>query len=107
MRSIGDPNSWLAGEVGRTDPGSEAWSLLHWLFVANKQHMFAIAGIRPRSSADDHPADAGAGPRKMSELANALFCDNSNVTGIVDRLEGAGSCAARPPQATAASSSSS
>jgi DNA-binding MarR family transcriptional regulator len=29
----------------------------------------------------------GAGPRKMSELAQALFCDNSNVTGIVDRLE--------------------
>ena len=23
----------------------------------------------------------------MSELAQALFCDNSNVTGIVDRLE--------------------
>jgi DNA-binding MarR family transcriptional regulator len=29
----------------------------------------------------------GGGPRKMSELADALFCDNSNVTGIVDRLE--------------------
>ena len=29
----------------------------------------------------------GSGPRKMSELAEALFCDNSNVTGIVDRLE--------------------
>jgi DNA-binding MarR family transcriptional regulator len=29
----------------------------------------------------------GAGPRKMSDLAQALFCDNSNVTGIVDRLE--------------------
>jgi DNA-binding MarR family transcriptional regulator len=29
----------------------------------------------------------GAGPRKMSDLAHALFCDNSNVTGIVDRLE--------------------
>ncbi len=29
----------------------------------------------------------GSGPRKMSELAQALFCDNSNVTGIVDRLE--------------------
>jgi DNA-binding MarR family transcriptional regulator len=28
-----------------------------------------------------------SGPRKMSELAQALFCDNSNVTGIVDRLE--------------------
>jgi DNA-binding MarR family transcriptional regulator len=23
----------------------------------------------------------------MSDLAHALFCDNSNVTGIVDRLE--------------------
>jgi DNA-binding MarR family transcriptional regulator len=29
----------------------------------------------------------GGGPRKMSELAQALFCDSSNVTGIVDRLE--------------------
>jgi selenocysteine lyase/cysteine desulfurase len=25
----------------------------------------------------------GTGPKKMSELANSLFCDNSNVTGIV------------------------
>jgi DNA-binding MarR family transcriptional regulator len=29
----------------------------------------------------------GSGPRKMSDLAHILFCDNSNVTGIVDRLE--------------------
>jgi DNA-binding MarR family transcriptional regulator len=29
----------------------------------------------------------GSGPRKMSDLAHALFCDNSNVTGIIDRLE--------------------
>ena len=26
-------------------------------------------------------------PRTMSEVANALQCDNSNVTGIVDSLE--------------------
>ena len=26
----------------------------------------------------------------MSALAHALHCDNSNVTGIVDRLEAAG-----------------
>jgi MarR family transcriptional regulator, organic hydroperoxide resistance regulator len=26
-------------------------------------------------------------PKPMSELAIALRCDNSNVTGIVDRLE--------------------
>jgi DNA-binding MarR family transcriptional regulator len=88
MRSIGDPNSWLASEVGRTDPGSEAWSLLHWLVVSNKQHMFAIAqefDLAPQQMITLRML--GAGPRKMSELANALFCDNSNVTGIVDRLE--------------------
>ena len=28
------PDNWLAGEVGRTDPGSEAWSLLHWLMIS-------------------------------------------------------------------------
>jgi MarR family transcriptional regulator, organic hydroperoxide resistance regulator len=82
------PGDWLAGEVGRTDPGSEAWSLMHWLMVTNKQRLFAIA-----QEFDLAPQQAialrmlGAGPRKMSELAQALFCDNSNVTGIVDRLE--------------------
>jgi DNA-binding MarR family transcriptional regulator len=87
-RSIGNPNSWLAGEVGRTDPGSEAWSLLHWLFVTNKQRMFAIAqefDLAPQQMITLRML--GSGPRKMSELANALFCDNSNVTGIIDRLE--------------------
>jgi DNA-binding MarR family transcriptional regulator len=82
------PGSWLAGEVGRTDPGSEAWSLMHWLMVTNKQRMFAVAhefDLAPQQVIALRML--GAGPRKMSELAQALFCDNSNVTGIVDRLE--------------------
>jgi DNA-binding MarR family transcriptional regulator len=29
-------------------------------------------------------------PRTMSAMAQALMCDNSNVTGIVDRLEALG-----------------
>ena len=29
-------------------------------------------------------------PVPMSALADALHCDNSNITGIVDRLEAAG-----------------
>ena len=29
-------------------------------------------------------------PLPMSALADALHCDNSNITGIVDRLEAAG-----------------
>ncbi len=82
------PDSWLATEVGRTDPGSEAWSLMHFLMVTNKQRFFAIG-----QEFDLAPQQAialrmlGAGPKPMGELAQALFCDNSNVTGIVDRLE--------------------
>jgi DNA-binding MarR family transcriptional regulator len=82
------PVSWLAGEVGRTDPGSEAWSLMHWLMVTNKQRFFAMAqefDLAPQQMIALRML--GAGPRKMSELAQALFCDNSNVTGIIDRLE--------------------
>jgi DNA-binding MarR family transcriptional regulator len=82
------PGSWLAGEVGRTDPGSEAWSLMHWMMVTNKQRLFAMAQefeLAPQQMIALRML--GAGPRKMSDLAEALFCDNSNVTGIVDRLE--------------------
>jgi DNA-binding MarR family transcriptional regulator len=82
------PGSWLAGELGRTDPGSQAWSLMHWMMVTNKHRLFAMAQefeLAPQQMIALRML--GSGPRKMSELANALFCDNSNVTGIVDRLE--------------------
>src|SRR5512132_1741214 len=82
------PGSWLAGEVGRTDPGSEAWSLMHWMMVTNKQRLVAMAQefeLAPQQMIALRML--GAGPRKMSDLAQSLFCDNSNVTGIVDRLE--------------------
>src|SRR3954465_11325893 len=82
------PEPWLAGGVGRTDPGSQAWSLMHWMMVTNKHRMFAMAqefDLAPQQMIALRML--GAGPRKMSELAQALFCDNSNVTGIVDRLE--------------------
>lgn len=81
-------DSWLAGETGRTDPGSEAWSLIHWLMVSNKRHFMSTGGkfdLAPQQMIALRML--GSGPRKMSDLANALFCDNSNVTGIVDRLE--------------------
>ena len=82
------PASWLAEEVGRTDPGAVAWSLMHWMMVTNKQRLFGLAQefeLAPQQMIALRML--GAGPRKMSELADALFCDNSNVTGIVDRLE--------------------
>src|SRR5215208_7936163 len=87
-RSGPGPESWLAGELGRTDPGSQAWSLMHWMMVTNKHRLFAMAqefDLAPQQMIALRML--GAGPRKMSELAQSLFCDNSNVTGIVDRLE--------------------
>jgi DNA-binding MarR family transcriptional regulator len=35
-------------------------------------------------------------PIKLSDLATKLRCDNSNVTGIADRLEAAGLAERRP-----------
>jgi DNA-binding MarR family transcriptional regulator len=87
-RKMPDPFSWLAGELDRSDPGSQAWSLMHWVMVTNKQRLFAVAQefeLAPQQMIALRML--GAGPRKMSELAQSLFCDNSNVTGIVDRLE--------------------
>ena len=82
------PDNWLAGEVGRTDPGSEAWSLMHWLMVSNKPRMLALG------QEFELPFQGmialrvlGAGPRPMGELARILACDSSNMTGITDRLE--------------------
>lgn len=37
-----------------------------------------------------------SGPMPMSELADVLACDSSNVTGIVDRLEDRGLVVRRP-----------
>ena len=62
------------------------------LFQREKPRMLAAA-----AEADLSPMQAHAlrmldpeEPRPMSELAGALFCDASNVTGIVDRLEARG-----------------
>jgi DNA-binding MarR family transcriptional regulator len=86
--SSGGPSFWLANQVGRTDPGSEAWSLMHWMIVTNKQRLFAMAQEFDLALQQMIALRMlGAGPRKMSDLAQSLSCDNSNVTGIVDRLE--------------------
>lgn len=68
-------------------PAAEAWELLRTL-LGQQRRRFLIAA----SELDLHPAQAGAllqlaSPLPMTELAAALACDNSNVTGLVDRLE--------------------
>jgi MarR family transcriptional regulator, organic hydroperoxide resistance regulator len=76
----------------RSSPASEAWGLMHELFHASRRRFLAIASefelsppqVRALGMLDPER------PVPMSELADALHCDNSNVTGIVDRLEDRG-----------------
>jgi DNA-binding MarR family transcriptional regulator len=68
-------------------PADEAWTLLRTL-LGQQRRRFLIAA----SELDLHPAQAGAllqlaTPLPMNELASLLGCDNSNVTGLIDRLE--------------------
>jgi DNA-binding MarR family transcriptional regulator len=82
----------------RPSPASEAWALMHELFHASRRRFLAVASefelsppqVRALGVLDPER------PVPMSELAEALHCDNSNVTGIVDRLEAAGLAERRP-----------
>jgi DNA-binding MarR family transcriptional regulator len=82
----------MATEERPTDgsPATEAWAALRTL-LGRQRRLFLIAA----SELDLHPAQAGAllhlaSPLPMNELAALLACDNSNVTGLVDRLEARG-----------------
>jgi DNA-binding MarR family transcriptional regulator len=73
-------------------PAQEAWALIRTL-LGQQRRRFLIAA----SELELHPAQAGAllrmdpgVPLPMNELATQLGCDNSNVTGLVDRLEARG-----------------
>src|SRR5947209_6175841 len=81
-----------ADQPPRDNAADEAWELLR-ILLGQQRRRFLIAA----SELDLHPAQAGAllnmdpgEPRPMHELAALLACDNSNVTGIIDRLEARG-----------------
>jgi DNA-binding MarR family transcriptional regulator len=72
----------------------EAWGLLAGLvypppFLAAARDL----GLRPASLGALRLLDR---PRTMSEVADFLHCDNSNVTGIVDGLEEKGLATRQP-----------
>jgi MarR family transcriptional regulator, organic hydroperoxide resistance regulator len=82
----------------RPSPASEAWALMHELFHASRRRFLAIASefeLSPPQVRALGVLEPGR-PVPMSDLAEALHCDNSNVTGIVDRLEAAGLVERRP-----------
>ena len=81
-----------------TSAASEAWALMFELMHHSKQRFMAIASefeLSPPQVMALRQLDPDE-PKPMSELAIALRCDNSNVTGIVDRLEDRGLVERRP-----------
>jgi DNA-binding MarR family transcriptional regulator len=88
------------GETRRTEePAAEAWSLMVELsFSTNKPRLMAISQEYDLSPMQLHALRALEPGLEltMSALAGSLFCDASNVTGIVDRLEDRGLIERRP-----------
>ena len=82
------------------DPAIEAWGLLWEVMQANKPRFMALAqelGLAPMQLHALRLIEPGV-EVPMSSLAGKLFCDNSNVTGIVDRLEARGLIERRPAE---------
>src|SRR3954469_8042856 len=87
-------------DLATSSPAAEAWALMQRLFGPQRKRFMALAAEHELS-----PPQLGAlkaldpeHPVAMSELAGILGCDNSNVTGIVDRLEYRGLVERRPAE---------
>jgi DNA-binding MarR family transcriptional regulator len=71
----------------RTPPAYEAWSAIFELFGRYKHTMLAIQGeygLRPPMVFAMKELDE---PKPMGRIAELLYCDNSQMTWITDRLE--------------------
>ena len=81
-----------------TETATEAWTLLSRIMMSRKGHLQETAAAfelsPPQMWALTHLEPET--PLPMSALAELLHCDNSNVTGIVDRLETRGLVERRP-----------
>jgi DNA-binding MarR family transcriptional regulator len=80
------------GASRRASPADEAWELMHRLFGVHKRRLMTLCqefDLAPQQLIAVRILDPAA-PSPMSALAEQLHCDNSNVTGIVDRLEARG-----------------
>ncbi len=74
--------------VTTSDTATEAWALIAKLFFDHGRPKMMNAGqeleLSPPQGIVLRFLDE---PRPMGELASMMRCDNSNMTGIVDRLE--------------------
>jgi DNA-binding MarR family transcriptional regulator len=80
------------------NPRCEAWQLLLRFSFEQRATLPALAAELELSPAQCHLLNLiePDRPIPMGELASALSCDASNVTGLVDRLESRGLLQRRP-----------
>jgi len=84
----------------RTAAAHEAWELFWKIFSEDKRRRMAVfseLGLSPMQAQALTGLEPGT-PLAMSALAERMHCDNSNVTGIADRLEAAGVIERRPAE---------
>jgi DNA-binding MarR family transcriptional regulator len=76
---------------------SEAWvAMLQFFFVKGRPQMLELWREFDLMPPQQMVLGLLDEPRPMGELAQQMHCDNSNITGIVDRLEAAGLAERRP-----------
>jgi DNA-binding MarR family transcriptional regulator len=81
--------------------GCDAWRLLVQLSLSQRGNLPSLAAefeLSPAQCHVLHLIEPGR-PVPMGEVAGALSCDASNVTGLVDRLEARGLVARQPSPA--------
>jgi DNA-binding MarR family transcriptional regulator len=74
----------------RTEAATQAWKLMMKLVWQHRGRFIESVGELGLSPMQAHALRFLERPVPMSELAETLWCDASNVTGIVDRLEARG-----------------
>src|SRR6186997_1723427 len=72
---------------GKAAVAAEAWGLIQELSFANKPQFMAVCREFDLFPPQTMVLRALEDPKPMREVAQFLACDNSNLTGIIDRLE--------------------
>lgn len=82
----------------RRTAASEAWVLIAELFTSQRSRTMCVSADFDLAPGQLHALKwlDPESPKPMRDLAAALACDNSNVTGIIDRLEDRGLVERRP-----------
>jgi MarR family transcriptional regulator, organic hydroperoxide resistance regulator len=85
-----------SSQASDPEAAREAWGQIQRLSGEMKKRYLTLAGEFELSPPQFWSIRHLVEPRTMSDLADTLLCDNSNVTGIIDRLEERGLVERRP-----------